>query len=252
MSYYKKNNHRKTSSSSSSSSSENNLLQNNEQSSRQGSQISSSSRSSAKKKLIYPNVPKRTQQLQQCSSINNDTIQTESQINIIPSEIQSQKCDTSQIEPIEQSIKKSPVTSDEILIIELDVDTEEENIIDRERTTSLSKHSQDSSTENKNHSTNSKSNPIIPYPIRLHIDNHIDSLNSINKTYISDTPTKSSNLICSTSNNVSMQTFENSINKFSPCSNLERRRRYSSTSTNSFLFDTPCSSFSRTTTNNTI
>ncbi|CAF0992993.1 unnamed protein product [Rotaria sp. Silwood1] len=394
MSYYKKNNHRKTSSSSSSSS-ENNLLQNNEQSSRQGSQISSSSRSSAKKKLIYPNVPKRTQQLQQCSSINNDTIQTESQINIIPSEIQSQKCDTyasnillsnqnaytrhtldlitkytspqklltrephdhsispvqnhannitnhqsknkrtlsplnetnqqnheskrtksfdiddndedelsqfldhrcnrkissqnntttissqitidsdqrkptarkptvrklstnqqkptiSQIEPIEQSIKKSPVTSDEILIIELDVDTEEENIIDRERTTLLSKHSQDSSTEIKNHSTNSKSNPIIPYPIRLHIDNHIDSLNSINKTYISDTPTKSSNLICSTSNNVSMQTFENSINKFSPCSNLERRRRYSSTSTNSFLFDTPCSSFSRTTTNNTI
>ncbi|CAF2517305.1 unnamed protein product [Rotaria sp. Silwood2] len=102
------------------------------------------------------------------------------------------------------------------------------------------------------HSTNSKSNPIIPSPIRLHIHNHTDSLNSTNKVHVSVTPTKDSDSTCSPSDNLSFQALENSVISFSSPSNLGTRRRNSSTSTNSFVFDTPCSSFSRKTTNNTI
>ncbi|CAF0800305.1 unnamed protein product [Rotaria sordida] len=166
--------------------------------------------------------------------------------------INQQKPIVSQIVPIEQPIVNTPTESDEILIIEPDVDTEEENTIDREGILSLAKHSQNSNTESKDHLKNSKSNPIIPSPIRLPIDNHIDSLNSTNENHVSITPIKNSNSIYSPSNNISKQILNNSINNFSPGSNFGRRRRYSSTSTTSFLYDTPCSSFSRTTTNNTI
>ncbi|CAF5218757.1 unnamed protein product [Rotaria magnacalcarata] len=96
MNHYENDNHPKVSSSSaaaaaSSSSSKNNLFQNIQQPPRATTQ-STLSEYSAKKRLIYPNVPKRTQR--QCSSINeHDTIETQSEICIIPSETISEKND---------------------------------------------------------------------------------------------------------------------------------------------------------------
>ncbi|CAF4287926.1 unnamed protein product, partial [Rotaria sordida] len=69
--------------------------------------------------------------------------------NVRKLSINQQKPIVSQIVPIEQPIVNTPTESDEILIIEPDVDTEEENTIDREGIISLAKHSQNSNTESK-------------------------------------------------------------------------------------------------------
>jgi len=92
------------------------------------------------------------------------------------------------------------------------------------------------------------STPIIPSPIKLSINNCIDSLNSNSKPNVFFTPIKSHTSIHS-----SKQTQENLIDNLSPCSNngLGGNRRLSSTSTNSLVFETPNSSFSRMIANHT-
>ncbi|CAF1422857.1 unnamed protein product [Rotaria magnacalcarata] len=386
MNHYENDNHPKVSSSSaaaaaSSSSSKNNLFQNIQQPPRATTQ-STLSEYSAKKRLIYPNVPKRTQR--QCSSINeHDTIETQSEICIIPSETISEKNDihpsivsstnqndyirhnlelitkytspqklmtniedrsllptehcvnnTSQSQPtcrpknkrtlsplyeankkvqeskrtksfdeedaddelsqfldhrcskkllsqavdtttssqssidgeprkptlrkptarklsnnqqnrtVSQTIpstqptQKTTMESNELLIIEPDLDTEEDDITDRGGT---SKSIESSQVSNKESSNQSILNQIMISPIRYISKNQNDSASRNNIFF---TPVKNTNLISSPSSSILKKTLENSTMNFSPNLNL-RGRRDSSTSSSSFLFETPCSSFSR-------
>lgn len=94
------------------------------------------------------------------------------------------------------------------------------------------------------------SHSIIPSPIRIPLDIHIDSCNLTIDKNLSSTPIKHPNTNRSPVYTLSKNTNENSIGDFSSSSN-QARRRYSSASENSFSFDTPCSSFSRTTKNHT-
>ena len=82
--------------------------------------------------------------------------------------------------------------------------------------------------------------PIILSPIEAPIDSLHESIKRITCLPSRDVRTP----VCST-----QQTFENPIDNSSPCSNRGAiGRRYSSTSSASLFFDTPNSSFSRTTT----
>jgi len=90
------------------------------------------------------------------------------------------------------------------------------------------------------------STPIIPSPIKLPVDNCIDSLNS---NFTQNNSFSSINI--HTPKRSSRQIQENPIDHFSPCSNNGIGRRFSSTSSNSLFFETPNSSLSRTTTNHT-
>lgn len=123
-----------------------------------------------------------------------------------------------------------PIERREALIIEPDNNPEDE---DREETSWLTHHVEH---EIINHSV---STPIIPSPVKLSLNNCIDSFNSNTKQNASFTPIHSAK--------------DNPIDTSSPCLNTAEAggRRFSSTSSNSLYFDTPNSSFSRTTTNNT-
>lgn len=112
--------------------------------------------------------------------------------------------------------------------------------MDRERTSWLTQNP-NTDHETINHSTPT---PIIPSPVKL----SIDFFNSNNQPSTSFTPIKVVTPVPSTK-----QILENPVDASSPCliNTIEAGRRYSSTSSNSLFFDTPNSSFSRTTTNNT-
>jgi hypothetical protein len=110
--------------------------------------------------------------------------------------------------------------------------------MNRERTNWLTQPNNPIEHEIIHHSTPT---PIIPSPIKLSLNNCNDSFNSNTKQNTSFTPIHSAK-----------QTLNNPIDISSPCLNTAiGERRLSSTSSNSLFFDTPNSSFSRTTTNNT-
>ncbi|CAF4642030.1 unnamed protein product [Rotaria socialis] len=137
-----------------------------------------------------------------------------------------------------QPTQKVTMESNELLIIEPDIDTEEDDITDREGASKSIESSQVSSKEPSNQSI---LNQIMISPIRYVCKNQNDSAS---RKSISFTPVKNTNLTSSPSSSILKKVLENSTMNFSPNLNL-RERRDSSTSSSSFLFETPCSSFSR-------
>lgn len=142
-------------------------------------------------------------------------------------------------------IETLPIDADiETLPIEVDIETEQENLISQAGARWSSTRSQ---FPNIHHNINKESEdrnesiptPIIPSPIKLPMGNFIDSLHSTPTKL--HTPTRSSK--------------QHLIDNLSPClnnKNVGGERRFSSTSSlNSLVFDTPNTSFSRTTINNT-
>ena len=154
------------------------------------------------------------------------------------------------------------------------MDTEEEHTNDKEEINMTTKCSQISSTEQTNHTTSEgirssfhltlitllfpeplnqpNSTPVIPAAINLLTNISTDVFNSIPIENLLFTPTKSRLPAHASLNNRLKTTLENLPNDPSPYSSIGGRR-FSSASSSSLIFDTPCSSFSRTTTSsNTI